>query len=1040
MLSILDGRFVIVQERSTVPVTTARGRHRTVLTSTAERISFAYTHDEPMATPVEEGFTGLHQIARLIADTASDAIVTINDQSTILFVNRGAEKIFGYSRDEMIGQPLTMLMPDYLRNVHLTSVQRYLETGKKHTSWEAVPLPGLHKDGAEISLELSFAEFNEDGQHFFTGIARDITDRKSAEDALKHREEYLRALIENAAEVISVLNPDGKRRYISQSVERSLGFKPEELIGRDPFELVHPDDVSELRKLFAAGLTQPGFIARREVRLRTKDGSWRIHEATGHNLLDDPVVRGIVINSRDITDRKLLERRLLAQYKVAKILAESRSLDASATTLLQAICESLGWDLGQLWIADRDSDRLRWLASWHTAAIASDFVEASRGRTFARGIGLPGRIWADGQPSWIEDLASDPNFPRGPVAAKIGLTSGFGFPIKLGEDVSGVMEFFRRDRQTADPTLLEVMATIGNQLGQFIERNRVETERGEFYQREQRARLEAETAMERMRRVQTVTEVALAYLSIDKLLAELLDRVCEAMDVDTVAIMLLEEDNKLVALAAKGLRVDKSIRVPIGAGFAGRIAERRVPITIEDIETAEFYTPFLRELGVKTLLGVPLLIEGRVVGVMHVGRFTPRPFTDDDIRLLQLVAFRVALAIDNARLFEEERGARREAEAASRAKDEFLTTVSHELRTPLTPVIGWVHMIRNGLLPASEAAHGLEVIEKNSHALKRLINDLLDMSAILTGKLRMDQSPLALESAIRQAIETVRPSAAAHDVQLELSFHDWSKEVVTGDQSRLVQAFSNLLDNAIKFSKPGGVVKVVCETSEEDAVVRVEDAGQGIASEFLPFVFERFRQEDGSKTRAHGGLGLGLALVKSFIESHNGTVRAESAGHGRGSRFTVRLPRRKHDPGLTEQPPKTRVEIISSRPHLMIIEDDPDTLEILRATLEAHGFRVTPYESGGETLRDAPQNSVDLIISDIGMPELDGFELMRELRQLPTYKTVPAIALSGYASQKDAKTALAAGFNAHVSKPVDPAELISMVKSLLEKNQSTKKI
>jgi PAS domain S-box-containing protein len=860
----------------------------------------------------------------------------------------------------------------------------------------------------------------------------------NSQEALKQREEYLRALIEYSAEVISVLNPDGKRRYISPSVERSLGFKPEELIGKDPFELVHPDDVAELRELFRAGVNQPGFITRKEVRLRAKDGSWRIHEATGHNLLDDPVVRGIVINSRDITERKRLERRLMVQYQVAKILAESRPLDSTATMLLRAIGESLGWDLGQFWIVDREADVLRCLASWRVDSVPPDFEDASRGRTFARGVGIPGYIWAHAEPHWIGDLTTDPNAARAQVAIRSGLRSAFGFPIRLGEQVSGVLEFFTREIQVSDQSLLEVMAAIGNQLGQFVERNRIETDRGDLYQREQRARLEAETAMERMRRVQTVTEVALAYLSIDKLLAELLDRVCEAMDVDTVAILLLEEDNKLVAWAAKGLRVDKSIRVPLGAGFAGRVAESKAPITIDDIATADLFTPFLRERGVKSLLGVPLLIEGRVVGVMHVGRLTARPFKEDDIRLLQLVAFRVALAIENARLFEEERGARRDAEAASRAKDEFLTTVSHELRTPLTPIIGWIHMIRNGLLPATEATHGLEVIEKNSHALKRLINDLLDMSAILTGKLRMDQSPLALESAIRQAIETVRPSAAAHDVALELSFRNWNKEVVTGDQSRLVQAFSNLLDNAIKFSKSGGVVKIICETDDEEAVVRVEDAGRGIASDFLPFVFERFRQEDGSKTRAHGGLGLGLALVKSFIESHHGTVTAESAGHGLGSQFTVRLPRRQHESALTEHPSKPRVEIISSRPHLMIIEDDPDTLEILRATLEAHGFRVTPYESGGETLRDAPRNAVDLIISDIGMPELDGFELMKELRQLPAYASVPAIALSGYASQKDAKAALAAGFNAHVSKPVDPAELISMVKALLQKSQNAK--
>src|SRR5439155_2261007 len=185
--------------------------------------------------------------------------------------------------------------------------------------------------------------------------------------------------------------------------------------------------------------------------------------------------------------------------------------------------------------------------------------------------------------------------------------------------------------------------------------------------------------------------------------------------------------------------------------------------------------------------------------------------------LLELVAFRVALAIDNARLFEEERAARREAEAASRAKDEFLTTISHELRTPLTPIIGWIHMMRDGLLPAKEATHGLEVIEKNSHALKRLINDLLDMSAILSGKMRMEEMPVRLDGVMREAIETVHTFAAARDVRLELDAGNWQNEMVTGDRARLIQAFSNLLDNAIKFSSPGGLVKVTCDTQSNEA-------------------------------------------------------------------------------------------------------------------------------------------------------------------------------------------------------------------------------
>ena len=198
--------------------------------------------------------------------------------------------------------------------------------------------------------------------------------------------------------------------------------------------------------------------------------------------------------------------------------------------------------------------------------------------------------------------------------------------------------------------------------------------------------------------------------------------------------------------------------------------------------------------------------------MIHVGRFTQRPFTEDDTRLLQLVAFRVALAIDNARLFEEERAARREAEAANRAKDEFLTTLSHELRTPLTPVIGWIHMVRTGMLPTQQMDHGLSVIEKNAHALKRLINDLLDMTAILSGKMRMEELPVHLGQVVHEAIETVRPFAATRQIHVEVTFRNWDDEIVIGDTTRLGQVFANLLHNAVKFSPPGGTVRLTCET------------------------------------------------------------------------------------------------------------------------------------------------------------------------------------------------------------------------------------
>ena len=850
----------------------------------------------------------LYKISRVIADTVSDAIITIDEESTMLFVNRAAERIFGYSREELLGQSLTMLMPEYLRQVHRAGIQRYVTTGQRHIDWESVELRGRHQSGREIPLELSFGEFTENGRRFFTGVARDITERRR------------------------------------------------------------------------------------------------------------------------------LERRLDAQFQVARILAEAESVTDAAPALLQAIGESVGWEMGQMWRVDSAANVLRCLAVWHLPSVsAADFKEASLSRTFARGIGLPGRIWAAGTSEWVADLAADINFARGPSAARSGLVSVFGLPILVDHEVSGVMEFFSRENQSHDQSWLATMNIIGQQIGHFVERQRADEERARIYEREERSRHELETAIDRMGQVQTVTDVALAHLAMDELLAELLNRVREAMNVDTVAILLLESDgDHLVAWAAKGLEreVELGVRIPVGQGFAGKVAALKSAVRIDDLENAHVLNPLLRETGIRSLLGVPLLVEGRVIGVMHTGKFARYEFTDDDTRLLQLVADRIALAIDNARLFEEERAARREAEAASRAKDEFLTTISHELRTPLTPIIGWIHMIRNGILPEKETTHGLSVIEKNSYALKRLINDLLDMSAILSGKMRMEELPVSLEQVVREAVETVRPLATARNIDIDVTFHDWQNQTVSGDRARLSQVFWNLLNNAVKFSAAGGRVSVDAEADELETTVRIQDAGQGISPEFLPFVFERFRQADGSKTRSHGGLGLGLALVKSFVDAHKGTVEAESRGTDRGSRFTVRLPRLRSQ---SERSGPEKVQEESPGVHLMIVEDDPDTLEMLRATLESRGFRVTACESAAETLAAAAGTRVDLIISDIGMPEMDGFHLIRKLRERASYRDVPAIALSGYASKKDEKAALAAGFDAHVSKPVDPAELVDMVNGLLKR-------
>jgi signal transduction histidine kinase/ActR/RegA family two-component response regulator len=449
---------------------------------------------------------------------------------------------------------------------------------------------------------------------------------------------------------------------------------------------------------------------------------------------------------------------------------------------------------------------------------------------------------------------------------------------------------------------------------------------------------------------------------------------------------------------------------------------------LADVARDEAHLKMLLELGLKSTLCVPLIARGRTLGAITFATAeSGRIYNPSDLALAENLAHRAATAVDNARLYQE-------AQRANRVKDEFLATLSHELRTPLTPILGWVHMLRGGTLNAEELERGLVVIEKNSQTLTRLINDLLDMSAVLSGKMRLERLPVALSAAVKESVETIRPLAERRGINLETTLCDDGQVIVNGDRTRLVQIFSNILANAVKFSDAQKGVRVRCEADEKEARVIIVDDGHGITPEFLPFVFERFRQEDSSKTRSHGGLGIGLALVKSFVEAHGGRVTAESAGSGRGSRFTVRLPRfvaaPSNDKRITKEvAAQTRLRNIN----VLVVEDSLDTLEMLRKALMSRGYSVTQCESAADALRAASSTNFDIIISDIGMPEVDGYELIRRLRTLPHLSDVPAIALSGYAAQRDIDEALVAGFNAHLAKPVDRDTLVAKIEQLLKR-------
>ncbi|HYG79559.1 MAG TPA: response regulator, partial [Pyrinomonadaceae bacterium] len=364
---------------------------------------------------------------------------------------------------------------------------------------------------------------------------------------------------------------------------------------------------------------------------------------------------------------------------------------------------------------------------------------------------------------------------------------------------------------------------------------------------------------------------------------------------------------------------------------------------------------------------------------------------------------------------------------ANRAKDIFLATLSHELRTPLTPVLGWVNLLRNGNLDGDGVEQALDAIERNARLQSRLIDDLLDISRIATGKLRFEPKPTDLNTVVEAAIETVRSSAAVRHVELEVALAP-APLVVMGEPVRLQQIVWNLLSNAIKFTEAGGRVSVRVETVGREARVTVEDTGLGIAPEFLPYVFDRFRQADGSRTRRHGGLGLGLAIVDALAKMHKGRVEAQSEGVGKGSRFIVTMPRAAASESADEAEEQEAAPEAGQQ--VLIVEDSPDTLSFLSAIFQQKGCQVMAASNAPEALRLAAETRPTVIISDIGMPGMDGYELLQELRRLPGMSDVPAIAITGYAMDEDRERAAAAGFNAHVAKPVDVDDLFALIQKL----------
>ena len=594
---------------------------------------------------------------------------------------------------------------------------------------------------------------------------------------------------------------------------------------------------------------------------------------------------------------------------------------------------------------------------------------------------------------WVENVVDDPNLPRAPFARAAGLHGAFGFPIRVDGRIYGVVEFFNRSIVSPNVDLLETMSTVGNQIGQFVARKRVE-----------RAVAEAQ------RRTSAVLDSAL---------------------------------DSVIGMDHQGIITDFNAAAERMFGYGRREAVGRplADVLIPPALREEHRTALRRYLtsGESTFLNkrietTAFHIDGHEfpveVSITRVPDEHPPRFTG----FVRDLTARAQAEREREQLLHRELSARREAEAANRAKDEFLATLSHELRTPLNAIIGWTRMLLDGTLDESSSVRALQVIDRNSRLQARLVADILDVSRIITGGLKLELRPVDMVSVIGAAIDVVRPAAAAKRITLRSRLQARDSHV-EGDPQRLQQIVWNLVANAVKFTPDGGTVDVeLLDSPDRGLRIRVHDDGAGIESAFLPHVFDRFRQADGSVGRQHGGLGLGLAIVRHLVELHGGRVRAESPGLGKGSTFVVDLPRVESEISTDDAHTLPAKPVGMAPPlsgcHALVVDDEADARDVLAAVLIAAGAQVTTASSVADALLRLDEARPDVLLADIGMPGDDGYVLIRTIRarEAGTAGHLPAAAVTAYAGSRDRDRALAEGFDWHFPKPIDPDQVIAAIR------------
>jgi PAS domain S-box-containing protein len=856
---------------------------------------------------------------------------------------------------------------------------------------------------------------------------------------------WLAAIVESSDDAIVSKDLNGVITSWNRGAQELFGYTAEEAIGRSITILIPPERLSE-EDMVLGQIRRGERVEHFDTIRRRKDGTLvpvsltvsPIMDAGGTIIGASKIARAIADRKRMETELQELQRRLmLLATASASVLAYPDS-DAVAAASIDLARDVFAADGYALWRIDAHGD-WRMVQSF---GVSADF--AGRAIPRARDRNTPMSV-PFSAPLVCESVSATPMLADMRDAyAREGILSMIVFPLTIRGERSGTMVFYSR-RATS---YRDVDVQVGTALANFTA---AALTTAELYHEQRQAREAADYARQQAAFLADAGTTLSSSLDYEATLTTVAELAVPAI-ADWCAVDIINDRGVLQRLAVthvdpKKVELARSLeeRYPTNPDTPGGVHEAvrtgrpvymsRIPQSMLDAAARDDeHRRIIRELSLTSYMCVPLLVHGRAIGaITFVSAESGREYTEADLRLARELAMRASVAVENARSYAR-------ANEASRLKDEFLATLSHELRTPLNAVLGYARMMRMHEARPEKAKAAWGIVERNATALKQIIEDVLDISRIVAGRLRLNIEPIDVPRLLDDAIATVMPAADAKGVRMETIIEPLTTPI-SGDAERLQQIVWNLLSNAIKFTARGGKVQVRLERVDSHVEINVSDTGRGIAPEFLPFVFERFRQADASFSREHGGLGLGLSIARQLAEMHGGTIVASSAGPGRGATFTVKLPVmivhpsagetfREHPHSDRRAPELAAVPRLDGV-HVLTVDDEPDSLNLLKAVLEEAGATVTSASSAPDALEHIRTAMPDVLVADVGMPGMDGLQLIRAVRQLQEpARNMPAAALTAYARSQDRVTSLASGFQMHLVKPIDPLELIVAIATL----------